>query len=502
MESVREIRILVYDFLIALFAFWLSRYLGDLPRWYYLVISALFWVTIGTVSGKLRFGSYKRVRFAVLGIFVVNVLSAGLLYLYYHFIPGYEYNRHSIAVVIGVITVLEWGLYYAVRRFVYRKIPFFYEEPPLEEGCPHTAANRYTPPFLKTVSPDYFQVIEAIQGSPHKEAVLEYLRTAGHFTPHTVVLNSDNPEAVLAHKATAPLSFVIHTATLNRVRHINTLLSYTNYCLQEGGTVFCHCMTTGNRREKIFKQNPVVIKHLIYFLDYCWSRIIPKLPLLSTFYFWITQSKNRALTRVEVLGRLYRAGFDVLYEEILHGEFYVIATKIKAPIRDDRPSNGLLIRLKRTGKNGKIIGVYKFRTMHAYSEYLQPYIYKQNGLQAGGKLANDFRVNLMGRVFRKCWLDELPMLINWLKGDLKLVGVRPLSAHYFSLYTKELQELRIKTKPGLLPPFYADMPTTLAEIQESELRYLQAYLQRPFLTDWRYFWKAIFNILLKGKRSK
>ena len=41
----------------------------------------------------------------------------------------------------------------------------------------------------------------------------------------------------------------------------------------------------------------------------------------------------------------------------------------------------MLIRLQRQGKGGKIIGVYKFRTMYAYSEYLQPYIYKQRGLQ-------------------------------------------------------------------------------------------------------------------------
>ncbi len=87
------------------------------------------------------------------------------------------------------------------------------------------------------------------------------------------------------------------------------------------------------------------------------------------------------------------------------------------------------------------------------------------------------------------------------KGDLKLVGVRPLSSHYFHLYDKELQGLRIKTKPGLLPPFYADMPVTLEEIQESERRYLEAYFKNPVRTDWQYFWKAVKNIVIKGKRS-
>ncbi len=103
--------------------------------------------------------------------------------------------------------------------------------------------------------------------------------------------------------------------------------------------------------------------------------------------------------------------------------------------------------------------------------------------------------------FRKFWLDEIPMLINILKGDMKLVGVRPLSEHYFSLYTKELQLKRIKTKPGLIPPFYADMPKTIGEIMESEMRYLEAYEKHPFKTDITYFFKAFYNIIFGGARS-
>src|SRR5690625_5422146 len=79
---------------------------------------------------------------------------------------------------------------------------------------------------------------------------------------------------------------------------------------------------------------------------------------------------------------------------------------------------------------------------------------------------------------RKYWVDELPMFINYFRRDLKLVGVRPLSTHYFELYPRELQDLRIQVKPGLVPPYYADLPSGLEEIQESEKRYLEAYLER------------------------
>ena len=102
---------------------------------------------------------------------------------------------------------------------------------------------------------------------------------------------------------------------------------------------------------------------------------------------------------------------------------------------------------------------------------------------------------------RKRWLDELPMIYNWIKGELQLVGVRPLTVHYLSLYTKDVREMRKKVKPGLIPPFYADLPETFSEICESERRYLQAFLEEPIKTQWVYFWKTFYNIIIKGARS-
>ena len=140
--------------------------------------------------------------------------------------------------------------------------------------------------------------------------------------------------------------------------------------------------------------------------------------------------------------------------------------------------------------------------MSIYSEYLQEYIFNRNNLQDGGKIKNDFRISFYGRFIRKYWIDELPMLLNLLKGDIKLVGVRPISFHYYSLYDKELQNLRVKTKPGLLPPFYADLPKTIDEIILSEKRYLNSYLSSPFITDFKYLLLILKNILFKGLRSK
>ena len=73
---------------------------------------------------------------------------------------------------------------------------------------------------------------------------------------------------------------------------------------------------------------------------------------------------------------------------------------------------------------------------------------------------------------------------------------------YFSLYSKETQKRRIKYKPGLIPPYYADLPDTLDEIEASEMKYMCAYDKHPFLTDVRCFFKAFYNILIKSTRSK
>ena len=140
--------------------------------------------------------------------------------------------------------------------------------------------------------------------------------------------------------------------------------------------------------------------------------------------------------------------------------------------------------------------------MHPYAEFLQQYVYENNDLQEGGKFKRDIRVTSMGRFMRKYWIDELPMLINLIKGDMKLVGVRPLSKQYFNLYTPELQQKRTNYRPGLLPPFYADMPKTLDEIQASELRYLkQCETNGELRTDIKYFFLILKNILFNKARS-
>jgi len=207
------------------------------------------------------------------------------------------------------------------------------------------------------------------------------------------------------------------------------------------------------------------------------------------------------MSLTETLGRLVYGGFEIVDRRAIDNLTYIVARKTGSPLNDPEPETGFILRLPRRRQGGKIVTIYKLRSMHPYARYIQDYMYRQNALDTNGKFADDFRIASWGKVLRKYWLDEIPMLFNWLRGDLKLVGVRPLSEQYFSLYRDDLKERRLSQKPGLIPPYYADMPDSFEEIMTSEARYLDAYEAAPFKTDLVYFFRILKNILLGRAHS-
>ncbi|SHJ38789.1 sugar transferase [Pseudozobellia thermophila] len=91
---------------------------------------------------------------------------------------------------------------------------------------------------------------------------------------------------------------------------------------------------------------------------------------------------------------------------------------------------------KRPGKDGKIFTIWKFKTMNDQKD-------------ANGKLLPDEkRLTPAGKFVRKTSLDELPQLFNVLKGDMSLIGPRPLLVSYLPLYN-EFQKRRHEVKPGI-----------------------------------------------------
>ncbi|HCQ14069.1 sugar transferase [Flavobacterium sp.] len=91
---------------------------------------------------------------------------------------------------------------------------------------------------------------------------------------------------------------------------------------------------------------------------------------------------------------------------------------------------------KRPGKNGKIFSIVKFKTMN-------------DRKNADGNLLSDAeRLTKIGSFVRKTSLDEIPQLINVVKGDMSLIGPRPLLVHYLPLYS-DVQKNRHNVRPGI-----------------------------------------------------
>ena len=289
---------------------------------------------------------------------------------------------------------------------------------------------------------------------------------------------------------------------MNNFRMINKYLEEINQNLPLNGLLMGSFETFSARyRNNKISKIPVV-KNLYFGFEFIFNRVIPKLPYFKKLYFSITKGRNRALSKAESLGRLVSCGFDIVDFKEIDGMHYFVAKKIKAPSYDMNASYGPLFKMKRVGKNGKIIGVYKFRTMHPYSEYLQDYVLKLNGYASSGKPADDFRIVPWGKFLRRYWLDELPQLINLFKGELKLVGARPVSQRYFQDIPADIQELRLSQKPGCIPPYVAlNRNSSVDAVLEAEKEYLLEKRNKPYYTDTKYFFSALFNIVFKNKRS-
>lgn len=345
-------------------------------------------------------------------------------------------------------------------------------------------------------------IVELVAKQVGPKGIDFLLKYVGDFGATETILIDTRHEFNILKQPRKKYKHIVNLAMINEVRWINKLFLACNKKMETDGLLIGRVETNLERERRAYSRRPRPLADIYYLLDFLFHRVMPKISGFKKFYFFITKGKRRVLSRAEVLGRLVSCGFKIVEEKEIDNKLFFVVKKVSEGTEVENPSYGPLFRMNRIGKNGKQIGVYKMRTMHPYSEFLQEYIYEINDLQEGGKFADDFRISGAGRFMRKFWIDELPMLLNLLNGDMKLVGVRPLSKHYLSLYSEELKELRLTAKPGLVPPFYADMPKTLDEIQESEMRYLRAYKKAPIRTDFQYFFKAFYNIVLKKARSK
>lgn len=296
---------------------------------------------------------------------------------------------------------------------------------------------------------------------------------------------------------------LVDLTLLNDAKGINRRFCIVNQKLPDDGIYVCCYRPQEYMKAKLLARFPKGLNWIVYCLYFFRKRVLPRLLLTSRLYYDVTKGRKRMLSKTEVLGRLYYCGFEV--DEIVpmgHIE-YVFAHRHSQPYPQEQLKvYGPLIKLPRVCKNKETRYFYKFRTMHPYAEYIQKYVFDaRGGMDIADKSNDDWRITTWGKFMRKYWLDELPMLINWIKQDVKLVGVRPLSKTMFETYPEWLQEKRTKSKPGLIPPFYIDHPNTFEELFASEDKYLTEYLEHPIRTDIKYFFLTMRSIVTRKTHS-
>lgn len=146
-------------------------------------------------------------------------------------------------------------------------------------------------------------------------------------------------------------------------------------------------------------------------------------------------------------------------------------------------SNPFFVQL-RPGENEKIFKLIKFKTMNDRKD------------SSGNLLPDADRLTKIGKLIRSTSLDEVPQLINVLKGDMSLIGPRPLLVQYLPLYN-EVQKRRHKVKPGI---------TGLAQVNgRNAISWTQKFEYDVWYVDNISFWldiKILFFTILKVLKSE
>lgn len=141
----------------------------------------------------------------------------------------------------------------------------------------------------------------------------------------------------------------------------------------------------------------------------------------------------------------------------------------------------ILFRQRRPGKDEKIFEMYKFRTMTDERD------------EHGELLPDEKRLTKFGKFLRSTSLDELPELFNILKGDMSIIGPRPLLVEYLDLYNEE-QRHRHDVRPGLSGLAQANGRNTIS--WEEKFKYDVEYVNHvTFLGDWKIIFQTIWNVL-------
>ncbi len=287
---------------------------------------------------------------------------------------------------------------------------------------------------------------------------------------------------------------------LNSFMNINDSLLKAQRLLKKGGVLIGRVETLETKKMRVLRKRGRFVYGSIFVFDFLFRRLMVGLLGQGMIAGKLGLKRYRIMSKCEALGRLRYCGYDILHLQESAGHLCFVTRAGTAPMNGD-PCEGLFIKIRKQGLHGNDLYCYKLRTMHPYANYLHDYILDNLDLDNNGKVVDDFRVPLWGKIIRKSWIDELPQLLNILKGELSFIGVRHLSKEFLELYPEKWRKERMKVRPGFVPPYYADCPKTFEGIIESEKRYCRLRKKHPLTTDIYYFIRVVISFLTMRART-
>lgn len=183
--------------------------------------------------------------------------------------------------------------------------------------------------------------------------------------------------------------------------------------------------------------------------------------------------------------------FDIVLALVALIVLFVPLVIIALVIVIDSPGASPIFVQKRVGKNGKIFNFYKFRSMVPNAESMLNNLLDQNEMTGPVfKMKEDPRITRIGKFIRSCSIDELPQLVNILKGDMSFVGPRPAIVREVEQYT-DREKQRLCIIPGLtcywqIQPKRNDL--SFEQWLDLDLKYIR---ERNFFLDIKIIFKTV-----------
>ncbi len=214
---------------------------------------------------------------------------------------------------------------------------------------------------------------------------------------------------------------------------------------------------------------------------------------------------SKILNREDVLksGRAYwalRRSQDIFFSALALIVLSPLMLIVALIIVIDSPGAGPIFTQTRVGRDGREFRLFKFRTMVPNAEQKLKELLKFNEMSGPAfKMKNDPRITRAGKFLRRSGIDELPQLVNILKGDMSIVGPRPPLPREVKKYN-EYQRQRLYITPGLtcywqIQPNRNDL--TFADWVDLDIRYIR---ERSFWVDWKIIFKTFMvAVTLQGR---